>query len=210
MTEQQNHLQDIREIKTMMEKSTKFLSLSGLSGVSAGVIALIGAAIGYYIMDFGSIKYDEFYRILPPHNQQGSILPLFILGVVVLLSALASGFYFSWRKAKKQSIPFLTRATFHLVTSMFIPIVTGGILCLIMFFRHEVSWLASITLIFYGLGLVSASKYTHKEVQYLGLSEIVLGLFSAIFLNYGLFFWALGFGVFHIVYGIVAYIRYEK
>lgn len=210
MTNQKNHLQDIREIKTMMEKSTKFLSLSGLSGVSAGIIALIGAAIGYYIMDFGSIKYDEYYRLLPPHNQQGSILPLFILGALVLIAALALGFFFSWRKAKKQNIPLLTKSTYYLVMSMFIPLITGGLLCLIMFFRHEVSWLASITLIFYGLGLVSASKYTHKEVQYLGLAEIVLGLFSAIFLNYGLFFWAVGFGVFHIVYGIVAYIRYEK
>ncbi len=210
MTNQHDHFKDIQDIKSMMEKSSKFLSLSGLSGISAGVIALIGAAVAFFLLDYGSIKYDENFYLLPPHQYEHTMISLFLLGLIVLVSALGSGFYFSWRKAKKQNLPIINRTTYLLLNSLLIPLITGGILCIIIFFRHDVNRLASITLIFYGLGLVSASKYTLSEIQYLGISEIILGLLAAIFINYGLIFWALGFGVLHIVYGIIAYIRHEK
>ena len=210
MSDKKDHIQDIKEIKAMMEKSSKFLSLSGLSGVSAGLIALVGAAIAYYLIDFGNLKYDEHYLLLPPNQSHSILISIFILGISILIAAVGSGFYFSWRKARRQNASIFNRTTYHMIISMLIPLATGGLLCLIMFFRHDVSWLASITLIFYGLGLVSASKYTMSEVQYLGISEIILGLLSAVFLDFGLIFWAIGFGLLHIVYGLLAYIRYEK
>ena len=210
MTNHQDHIKDIQDIKSMMEKSSKFLSLSGLSGVSAGIIALIGTVIAYYILDYGDIKYTESFYILPPHQTADTLRSLFVLGLIVLVAALGSGFYFSWLKFKKQNLPINRHLTRSLLNSLLIPLVTGGILCIIMFLRHDISWVASVTLIFYGLGLVSAAKYTLSEVQYLGISEIILGLLAAIFINYGLLFWALGFGVLHIVYGIIAYVRYDK
>ncbi|MGE5429024.1 MAG: hypothetical protein ACM3O8_14110, partial [Methylococcaceae bacterium] len=65
-------------------------------------------------------------------------------------------------------------------------------------------------LIFYGLALVNAGKFTLSEVHYLGITEIVLGLMAAVFINWGLLFWALGFGVMHIVYGMMMYYKYER
>lgn len=210
MNDQPNHFKDIQDIKSMMERSSKFLSLSGLSGISAGIIALLGAATAFYLLDFGNIKYDEHFYLLPPYSDNNTLLKLFLLGLITLISALGSGIYFSWQKAKKHNLPFNKRITKLLLINLLIPLITGGILCVIMFLRHDVSWLASITLIFYGLSLVNASKYTLNEIQYLGVSEILLGLLAAIFVDYGLLFWSVGFGVLHIIYGIIAYLRYEK
>jgi hypothetical protein len=65
-------------------------------------------------------------------------------------------------------------------------------------------------LIFYGLALINASKYTYNDIRYLGISELLIGLCSTLFLGYGLFFWAAGFGLAHIVYGALMYFKYDK
>jgi len=64
-------------------------------------------------------------------------------------------------------------------------------------------------LIFYGLALVDAGKFTYGEVFYLGILEIITGLVSAFFPSLGLFFWIFGFGVLHVIYGLVMYRKYE-
>jgi hypothetical protein len=64
--------------------------------------------------------------------------------------------------------------------------------------------------VFYGLALVNASKYTLTDIRYLGITEIILGILNIFFLRRGLYFWALGFGVLHIIYGLVMWWKYER
>lgn len=212
MTDKNKPLQDLNDIKEMMERSSRFLSLSGLSGISAGIIALIGAGIAYYIMDFGKIKYDENFRMLnsySPHNIE-IIESIIILAILVLFSALAFGFFFSWLKAKKNNYPLWNKTSKRLLGSLLIPLVTGGILILGLINTGNTSLLAGTTLIFYGLSLENASKYTLKEIRFLGVSEIILGIFAIVYINYGLVFWVLGFGILHIVYGSLMYFKYDR
>jgi hypothetical protein len=65
-------------------------------------------------------------------------------------------------------------------------------------------------LIFYGLALLNASKYTLKEIRYLGMSEICLGLIASAWVQFGIVFWGIGFGMLHIIYGTFMYFKYEK
>ncbi len=205
---------NLQEIKNLMERSSRFLSLSGLSGVSAGIIALIGAAIAYYILDFGNVKYDENFYLLRPMAELGDKLDLIpkilVLAIATFCCAFLSAFYFSWRKARKNKLSLWDSTSKRLLVHLFIPLISGGFLALILIDRNDTALLASVTLIFYGLALVSAGKYTFGEVHYLGISEIVIGLLAGLFTNYGLLFWALGFGILHIVYGLVMYYRYER
>ena len=204
-------IQELNEIKNLMERSSRFLSLSGLSGISAGIFALIGASIAHYIMVSNQVVYDEpiFYFLFLPTGID-IILPLFFLGVSVLLLTFASGFYFSWRKARKHGLLLWDHSSRRFLTHLFIPLVAGGLFVLILIDRNGETLVASATLIFYGLALVSAGKFTVGEIHYLGISEVILGIFAGIFVNYGLVFWAIGFGVLHIVYGSVMYFRYER
>jgi len=193
--------EDLKAIREMMEKSSKFLSLSGLSGVIAGITAIIGAAVAYVLL-----IQD------PAHTGLSSIQQLVILlsdATLVILISAGFGIYFSWRKAHKNNQKLFNKVTLRILYHLGVPLAAGGILSLIFLYRGDVEILASITLVFYGLALVNVSKFTFNEIHYLGIIEILLGLAAAVFLFYGIIFWTLGFGVCHIIYGWIMYKKYD-
>ena len=130
--------------------------------------------------------------------------------MVVLILALVTGIWLTIRKSRKTGQSIWDKTARQLLVSMLIPLVAGGVLCLILMVRGFVSVIAPLTLIFYGLALVNGSKYTLSDIHTLGLLEIGLGLLAAIFMGYGLFFWAIGFGLFHIAYGFLMYRKYDR
>lgn len=207
MDKNEKYLSDISEIRNIMERSSRVLTLSGLSGVFIGCYALIGAYLGYRIIYFSDeIIYSSLERKTVSDN---IFLLILILGGIFTLS-IATALYFSNRKARKSNVKFWGRPTRLLVINLLIPLIAGGVLVLILFLKGAIGLIAPITLIFYGLALINAGKYTFDELKYLGLGEIILGLCSAYFIGYGLIFWALGFGVLHIIYGGLMYLKYEK
>ena len=76
-------------------------------------------------------------------------------------------------------------------------------------FSTLIIYVAPLTLLFYGLSCVHASKYTIGGVRYLGITIILIGLIATYFTGYGLLFWAIGFGLCHIIYGALMYFKYE-
>ncbi|MDD4032166.1 MAG: hypothetical protein PHS48_02845 [Bacteroidales bacterium] len=204
-----NPKEDLQAIRQMMEQSSKFLSLSGLSGIFAGVCALIGATVAWSILPgSGNISYDAYPgSITWPLSK--TTITLGMDALLVLLTASLGAFYFSFRKAQKAKVKFWTHSTRRLLGQLLIPLISGGVFTLILIFRNQAELVAPVMLIFYGLSLVHAGKYTLGEIHYLGLFEIILGLLAAIFVQYGLLFWAIGFGVLHIIYGAVMYYRHE-
>ncbi len=202
-------LQEIKDIRRIMERSSRFISLSGLSGISAGACALIGAFIGRYILknyygtynSHGFFSGDDFSRLK---------IKLTGLALVVFAAAFISSFYFTWQKAKKQGLPVWDYTSKRLFWNMLIPLLAGAGFILAMLQYDEWRFVAPACLIFYGLALVNASKYTLTDIRYLGYCEIALGLINMLFIGYGLYFWATGFGVLHIFYGAIMWFKYEK
>ncbi|MBL4658106.1 MAG: hypothetical protein JKX73_08915 [Flavobacteriales bacterium] len=212
MTEQEEHIENLTEIRNLMERSTRFISLSGLSGVAAGLSALVGAAVAY--RHFGYHAYfPDFYRYIFTEAdlvRLDFLQFLFALSIGVLVSALGLGFLFTWRRTKRKGESMWNQSARLLLWHLAVPLVTGGLFCIILLLHGEVYLLAPTTLVFYGLALINASKYTLNDIQYLGISEIILGLIACVYVGYGLVFWALGFGILHIVYGTVMYFKYER
>jgi predicted lysophospholipase L1 biosynthesis ABC-type transport system permease subunit len=191
----EKQLEDLKAIREMMEKSSKFLSLSGLSGVMAGVTAIAGAAVAY------------FYIL---GQSRAVAVPLLLIdALVTLVVSIGFGILFSARKARKRKLKLINSVTLKVAYNLAIPLAAGGILSIIMISRDQIELVAAITLIFYGLGLINASKYTLDEIHYLGLTEIALGIGAALFLCHGIIFWTIGFGVCHIVYGSIMYKKYD-
>jgi hypothetical protein len=208
MSEQNQHLDALEDIRRMMQRSSRFISLSGLSGIAAGIWALIGAWFAYkWIGDYSTVYGDEGYS-LPGF----AVLKvnLFLLAAGVLLLALVSAFYFTWRRAGQNKVPLWDHSMKLLTINMLIPLVAGGLFILAMLQSNTWHFIAPACLIFYGLALVNGSKYTVSDIRYLGILEIVLGLINTQFLNRGLYFWAIGFGVLHIIYGFVMWWKYER
>ena len=206
-----NPQEELQAIRNIMERSSKFLSLSGLSGVFAGVCALIGAAVAYFIiLDTGHILNNDYLQNLDNSSTNTIKWYLAIDALLVLVIASLGALYFSVRKAKQAGQAFWSATSRRLVGHLLIPLVAGGIFAIILVLRNEIELVASVTLIFYGLSLVNAGKFTLGEIHYLGLTEIVLGILAGVFVHQGLLFWAIGFGVMHIVYGVVMYYKYER
>ncbi|TAJ12266.1 hypothetical protein DMA11_13525 [Marinilabiliaceae bacterium JC017] len=211
MNTKESSIEDIKVIRQMMENSSKFLSLSGLSGIAAGTFAIIGAAIAYfYIMDAGNTIYDEYLVALKGGNTTNIRMGLLFDALFVLTGAIASAWYFSWRKSKNKQTKFWTPSTKKMAWSLSFVLLIGGLFSLILAYHENIRLVGAAMLIFYGLALINAAKYTHRDIQYLGYIEVALGLLAGIFLNYGLLFWTLGFGVFHIVYGVTMYYKYDR
>ena len=117
----------------------------------------------------------------------------------------------SVRGARKKGLQVWDNTSRRMLVNLFIPLGAGGLFCGILLL-HAPQLIAAATLIFYGLSLLNASKYTLPDMRTLGLMEIVLGLLCGFFAGSvnSLLFWSLGFGVLHIVYGAVLYNKYER
>jgi hypothetical protein len=202
MKEIQEYEKDIASIRTMMERSVKFISLSGLSGVLAGIYALVGAAVAYTII----------YNPNSPLGfvEEKSLGNLIVIASVVLILSLGTGLWLSSRKATKLGTSIWNKPSKQLFMDLSIPLVTGGLFIFIMLWRGYFGLVAPGCLLFYGLALIYASRNTYKEIQYLGFIEIGLGLVAAALPGYGLILWSIGFGVMHIIYGSIMYFRYDK
>lgn len=93
---------------------------------------------------------------------------------------------------------------------MAIPLIAGGLLILIFISKGLIAFIAPFSLLFYGLALFTAGKFTYDEVKFLGMIQMALGLLSSCFVEYGLLIWAIGFGIVHIIYGVYIHYRYER
>lgn len=212
MNKEKEHLDTLAEIRSLMERSSRFISLSGLSGVFAGIFALLGAAAAYIHLNI-SISTPGYYQYAVNENGNSNLdfyVFFFTDAICVLVASLAIGTILTIRKAKEKELPVWDATAKRLLINMMIPLVAGGLFCLILLYHGLVGLVAPAMLLFYGLSLLNASKYTLNDIRYLGICEIVLGLIASVYIGYGLLFWAVGFGILHILYGIVIYNKYEK
>jgi hypothetical protein len=214
MNESEKLSSELHDIKQMMERSSRFISLSGLSGISAGICALIGAwfsaaviernkhavrNLKISIADADSILFGDFI------NSR-----LFQIALVTFVAALLSAFLFTYRRSKKTNVPIWGATAQRMIVNVTVPMLTGGIFLLALIKNGTFGFVAPGCLIFYGLGVLNASKYTLPESRYLGYSEILLGLINLFFIGEGLYFWAAGFGLLHIIYGAFMWWKYES
>lgn len=201
MKEEQDYIQDIAEIRSMMERSSKFLSLSGWAGILAGIYALTGAWIAYNVLEFNP---DQIFYGYP------DLTNIFLTATAVLFLALISALLDSQRKARKNDTKAWNATSRRLLTSMAVPLLTGGILIMLLISYGLLGLIAPLTLLFYGFALYNAGNYSIEEVRIMGFVQMMLGLLNVAYISYGLLFWAIGFGIVHIVYGIYMHFRYER
>ncbi len=198
----EEYLKDISEIKNLMDKSSRFISLSGLSGILAGIYALIGAGYAYWLVQ----NSDRGYLILDGKIFYLAIIDLLLIGIFSVGTAI----FLTTKKAGRNGQKIWDPLTKRLLISFITPLVAGGIYIIIILNQQRYGQTGALMLLFYGLALINASKYTLGDVKYLGYTEIVLGLACATFPGYGFWFWVVGFGIMHIIYGTVMYYKYDR
>ncbi|MCP9751700.1 hypothetical protein [Ferruginibacter sp. HRS2-29] len=210
MTEHDQSLETLQDIKRMMERSSRFISLSGLSGISAGICALIGAWLAYPYVFGCRPLFIDIHKDFHPGIEVLFNTWLFWIAAGTFFAALITAFIFTYLKSKKEGIPIWGKTAKRLLFNVSIPLIVGGIFLLKLLQFGTFGLVAPGCLLFYGLALINASKYTLDEIRYLGYCQIIVGLINLLFVGYGLYFWALGFGVLHILYGTYMWYKYER
>ncbi|MBT3648187.1 MAG: hypothetical protein HN542_08105 [Flavobacteriales bacterium] len=214
MNDSTDSLSALQDIKSLMEKSSRFISLSGLAGVFSGIFALIGAAAAYWRVNLAPWAVRDEDTPFGTGNivNIDTDVAMFLLldALIVLIVSVAVAYYFTKRKAARHGQALWGPYSRHMLRNLAIPVGVGGLFCILLFYHGLIGLIAPSTLIFYGLALINAGRFSLEEISYLGISEVILGLACLLLLGYGLIFWAIGFGVLHIVYGILMYIRHDR
>ena len=198
MKQKEQYIDEIKAIRQMMEQSSRFLSLSGLSGVLIGIYALIGAYWVNHLIENNSVIQDNLVR------------QILILSIIVLVVSLITVIVLTYRKTISDGHKIWNKGTRLLVLNLAVPLLTGGVFNGILISRGLYEMVAATLLIFYGLALVNAAKYTRQEIYYMGLFQVVIGIIAALLPGYALLLWALGFGVIHVLYGTIMHYRYDR
>lgn len=203
--EDKNYLNDLKDIKEMMSKSSQFISLSGLSGVLAGIYALVG---GWYANEL----INKFFANEYLNYESAKVLEnkLIVIALVIIHLSIFSGLLLSNSKSKKLGVKLWNETSKRLVINFGIPLATGGILVLILIERQFYELIIPTTLLFYGMACIHASKYTLGDVKYLGITITIIGLLAAYFYQYSIPLWMLGFGFCHIFYGGMMWFKYDR
>jgi hypothetical protein len=212
MSTEKDHLESIREMRNLMERSTRYLSISGLAGVIVGIIALAGVAGLLTLMGITIGQSVSFNELAASGGQEASRITeriLAIAALVFLLSMIVETSFAIWN-ARKLGLPLWDGTARRLLTALFIPIIGGGIFCISLLQTGRLDDLAAATLVFYGLGLVNAGKYAVPDVGRLGLAVFVTGLAASFFPLQAIYFWAFGFGILHIIYGVSIYFKHKR
>ncbi len=207
-------MDDLHDIKQIMERSSRFISLSGWSGIAAGICALVGAYFGHI-----ALKENYYYSVSTSNQNDYTYFPFFLqqlfhdrlfhISLITFIAAFISAFIFTYIRSRKNNTLVWSTTSRRLLLNVCIPMIVGGIFLLKLIENGTYGLIAPGCLIFYGLALMNGSKYTLGEIKYLGYCEIFLGLTSCWFTWLGLYFWAVGFGALHIVYGILMLKKYE-
>ena len=210
MTEQEQSLEAIHDIKRMMERSSRFISLSGISGISAGICALIGSWLAHpYVIGRKNLYIDKNASYANDYTLFLNMW-LFWIAAATFIAALISAFIFTYIKSSKEGIPIWGNSARRLLFNVSVPLLVGGIFLFKLVQFGTFGLVAPGCRLFYGLALINASKYTLVEIRYLGYCQLLLGVINLWFVGYGLYFWALGFGVLHIFYGVYMWWKYER
>lgn len=199
-------INDLKEIRKLMEHSSKFVSISGLSGIFAGITALTGAAFAYF-------KPGMSFQYSPDYGYVADSVTMRFFLVDAFSILFISGFFglaFTWRKARNQGQTIWTVSSRQLLLDFCFPLAIGGVFCIFLYINGFIGIIAPSMLIFYGLSLVNASHKTLSDVRYLGYCQVLLGCLNLALIGFGFLFWCLGFGVLHIVYGSIMYFKYER
>ncbi len=199
--------EELAEIKSMMERSTRFLSLSGLSGILAGIYALAAASIAWYWIYFPSSNWSDGTESL---SFRGLLNRMLILGLGTLIAALGSAYFLSKKKGTATTQPFWSPASKRFLVALFLPVALGGLFCFALLHESAFELIPAAMLLFYGIGLVQSAQFTLGEIKNLGFTQLVLGLVAAFFPDFGLLCWAMGFGIFHLIYGTLMYFRHDR
>lgn len=184
----QQAAESLRFIHATMERAAGFSAVPGWGGVMMGLTALLAAGVAH------PLRFTEMW------------LKVWLAAAVV---ATAIGLAAIVLKARRSGMPLAGPAGRKFALALSPAIGAGAILTFVLYRNGSIRDLPGCWLLLYGTAVTSGGALSVRVVPMLGLSLMALGVAAlAAPAVWGDAFLALGFGVLHIVFGIVIARRY--
>jgi len=178
-----NLADDLRFIRDTMERSSAFTAVSGWGYVLLGTTALGAAWLAA--------------RQISPFSWLQVWLAEGLLAVVIgLLSC-------TW-KANRRGLPLFSGPARKVALSLAPPLVAGAFLTFLLFRAGLQSALPAMWLLLYGAGIITGGAFSVAILPVMGVSFMLLGGLAVLGpAAWGNWFLAAGFGLLHIVFGLL-------
>ena len=178
--------ENLRVIRALMERSTKFSTFSGLSGVCAGMASIIGCIITrLYIPDPGAFPVQ-----------------FLALWSTVIVIAVGADYLLMKRRAAQVGKRVLSRLGKQMVIASVPGLGTGAIVTFYLLQHHLLGSVYPFWMLAYGLAVSATGLFSQREVSLLGVAFLIAGAACLFATGIGLPMMAVTFGGFHIVYGL--------
>ena len=200
-------MESLREIRSIMERSTTFMSLTGLSGVVSGLIGILTVIIVSVKLKSVFLSGNAIYRMV---TQPDLRLFIIITALAALILALASGLLLTCLKARKRKQEIWNSVSRRFAVHLFLPLVAGGLFTIALVLNGQLQFVCPAMLLFFGLALVNAARFVQMDMFWLGTLEVSLGVAASFWTPGGLILWGGGFGLATLLYGTFMYFKYER
>ncbi len=196
----------LRVIRQTMERSTKYSTLSGLSGVLIGLVAIVGVWLTSRLtpptpIDVSSslpIPYDVL------NSQQSYRWDIGLIWCAVLALAVTIDFVANKRRAARVGKTVMSPIGGHIILAA-LPAFFGGAVLTYFLLQHNLAFSVwGVWMLCYGLAICAVGLFSVKPVSVLGGAFVLAGAVTLLLpAGAQLPMMALTFGGFHIGYGIL-------
>lgn len=181
-------MENLRFIRETMERAGSFTAVPGRAGIGMGITALAAAVVA----------------MRAPSS--GAWLAVWLLEGLIAIGIGAAGM---WHKARKAGFSLLSGPGRKFASSFLPPLLVGALLTLVLYRAGNLQPIGGIWLLLYGTGIVAGGAFSVRVVPVMGFCFLLLGTVAefapAVWVNSLL---AAGFGVLHIVFGVIIARRY--
>ncbi len=192
---------ELKVIRSLMERPIKYSTQSGLAGIVAGAAALAGVAAD-----------AEVTRRNP--GLEGLWISMCVWAAVFAVAFLGTLLLTRLRE-RRRGMPAWSLIKRRILLTILPPFVAGVGLTIAIIYRYvgvgSDEWLLipAVWMLFYGVALWQLGEFSIVEVRVMGAAFILAGIVAAA-LYQASPYEALGvtFGGFHIVYGLVVWVRH--
>ncbi|MEW6510686.1 MAG: hypothetical protein AB1428_06960 [Bacteroidota bacterium] len=185
-----------QDLRSATAQPTRLLTLTGLPGILAGLIGTGGAAGAHAV-------------VTSEGGEASKIGFIALIGAGAALLTIGCSAFHSARRLSHWGKTAWSAADREVVREMATPLLAGLMFTAVLVMHRMFMAIPGSLLVFYGLSLDAAAKATRPEVRWLAWIEIALGMIAFVFTEHALTYWAVGFGISHILYGGLMYFKDE-
>jgi hypothetical protein len=194
---------DLKVIRSIMESSSKYTLLPGIPAIIGGCLVLVAALITYV-----TTRSPCLADLL---KDRAALDPIVGLWVGAALLALLIDIVWAAVIALRRGVNPFGRMARVAAYALGPPFVAGAAVCIYHLAKLNLNEVAAYSMVFYGLGLWSASLFSTRSPKLLGAAFVATGLATLWVLSeYSLVASASSFGGFHVAFGVYVLARFGE